>query len=140
MKKNQKEPEDVPVQPQISKAEILKIEKELLRINPDIFKGIDPEKKHNIILTARSVILEKSHSGPLPDSQTLREYNEIIPNGGDRIMTVFEKQAAHRMEMENYVIREQMRQSNLGQIFALIIGIFIKGKDYQRKNLANKNS
>ena len=55
----------------------------------------DNEKK---ILAALSKM--ESHSGPLPDPKTLAYYNEIIPNGGDRIMTLLEKQTSHRMELE----------------------------------------
>lgn len=147
----------------------LSIEKDILESNPHIFEGITPKEKERIIsIVAMSA---KSHRGPLPDSQTLKEYNEIIPNGADRIMTVFEKQSSHRMEVEKQVIGGQVKQSQLGQIFALIIGLFtiscatycivsgfewsgallggggltslviafIRGKNYQQKNLADKH-
>ncbi len=91
----------------------LSIEKDILESNPHIFEGITPKEKERIIsIVAMSA---KSHRGPLPDSQTLKEYNEIIPNGADRIMTVFEKQSSHRMEVEKQVIGGQVKQSQLGQ-------------------------
>lgn len=67
--------------------------------------------------------MHKTHSGPLPDPATLSEYSAIIPNGAERIMQMAEKQLDHRMRMENKVIGGQMMQSNLGQIFAFLIGI-----------------
>lgn len=172
MKKGDEEEKKLSGNTNISKTEISKIEQELLRLDPKIFEGLNPKKRQELIRTTMFISSQKTHSGPLPDSQTLREYNEIIPNGADRIMTVFEQQAAHRMGMENYVIKEQLRQSNLGQIFALTIGIvalicatfciysgyewggsilgaggitglvvaFIKGKDYQQKNLSSKKT
>ena len=149
------------------------IEQELLKTNPKVFDGVKDKKEKEVLLRAiMSVTLQqRTHSGPLPDTQTLEDYNKIIPNGAERIMTVFEKQSYHRMELEKTVIRGQMFQSNMGQIFALVIGLssigcatyiilqghewagsiigvggltslvtaFIKGKDYQQKNLSAKN-
>ena len=146
------------------------IEKELLKTNPKVFDGV--RNRNALLRTVMSVTLQqKTHSGPLPDAQTLEEYNRIIPNGAERIMTVFEKQSDHRMELEKTVVRGQVFQSNVGQIFALVIGLsaigcatyvilqghewagsiigvggitglvtaFIKGKDYQQKNLSTKS-
>lgn len=66
---------------------------------------------------------EESHSGPLPSPRTLKKYDEIIPNGAERIVSVFEKQADHRMTLEKMVIGRQTFQSLLGQIFGFIIAI-----------------
>ncbi|MBZ0242901.1 MAG: DUF2335 domain-containing protein [Bacteroidales bacterium] len=68
-------------------------------------------------------IQHKSHSGPLPDADTLIKYNSIIPNGADRIMKMAENQQAHRIKLESKVIASQSSQSNLGQLFGLIIGL-----------------
>ena len=40
------------------------------------------------------------YQGPLPPPEILKGYNDIVPNGAERILAVFERQAAHRMEME----------------------------------------
>lgn len=40
------------------------------------------------------------HSGPLPPPQQLAQYNETVPNGGERIFKVFEEQSAHRRYLE----------------------------------------
>lgn len=109
---------------QENQIELSTVERELLKHNPKIFEGVSQKEKSKIIKTLVSISLQKSHSGPLPDSQTLEEYNRIIPNGADRIMIVFEKQSEHRMTIEKKVIGGQMFQSNLGQIFALVIGLF----------------
>ena len=148
------------------------IEKELLKTDPKIFEGVSSKDKETLIRKVMSVSLQKTHSGPLPDSQTLQEYNLLIPDGANRIMAVFENQSAHRIEIEKKVIKGQILQSNLGQIFALTIGLFaltcatfciytghewsgaiigtggltslvlafIKGKDYQQKNLSSKKT
>lgn len=69
------------------------------------------------------MIRESSHSGPLPDGDTLIKYDSVIPNGADRIMKMAERQQEHRMDIESKVIAGQVKQSKLGQIFGLIIGI-----------------
>lgn len=101
---------------------ISQIEKEL--DDPKLFKGIPFDKKQQILTRFAVKILRiKQHSGPLPDSETLSEYNSIVPGSADRIITVFEKQADHRMGLEKKVIGRQTFQSGVGQIFAFLIGM-----------------
>lgn len=104
--------------------ELQEIEEDLVSLNPEIFKGV-PDKKKMEILQSFSIvsIQQRSHSGPLPDAETLIKYDSVIPNGADRIMKMAEAQQSHRMSIENKVITSQSSQSKLGQIFGLIIGI-----------------
>lgn len=99
-----------------------KIEKEAIELDPDAFNGVNADKRHKII-KAVAVSVSKTHTGPIPDPETLEGYNLIIPNGADRIMTMAEKQSEHRMKLETKLITGQQNQSNLGQILACIIGI-----------------
>jgi len=101
---------------------LAKVEKRLTEIDPNIFDGIPRQKKQQIIKSL-VVTMHRTHVGPLPDPETLSEYSAIIPNGAERIMQMAEKQLDHRMKMENKVVRGQMLQSNIGQIFAFLIGI-----------------
>jgi len=64
-----------------------------------------------------------SWQGPLPPSAELERYNQIVAGGAERLIAMAEKQAEHRMQLENHVAREQMKQSGRGQIFALVIGL-----------------
>ena len=106
------------------KAEIIELEQELLSVNPRIFDGIKKEKKEELLRSfSVTLIQEKSHSGPLPDAETLIQYDSVIPNGADRIMAMAEKQQDHRINIETKVIISQNKQSGLGQIFGLFIGI-----------------
>jgi len=98
------------------------IEEQLSALDPEIFEGI-PEQKRDRIVRSLAITLRRTHVGPLPDPETLKEYAAMIPEGADRIMKMAEKQLHHRMEMENRVIRGQMLQSNIGQIFAFLIGL-----------------
>lgn len=103
---------------------LLELERELKTINPRVFQGIKEQQKNDILRSLSiTMIRESSHSGPLPDGDTLIKYNSVIPNGADRIMKMAERQQEHRMDIESKVIAGQVKQSKLGQIFGLIIGI-----------------
>ena len=45
-------------------------------------------------------IIANIHSGPLPSPQDLVMYNQIIPDGANRIMCMAEKEQEVRMELE----------------------------------------
>lgn len=101
------------------------IEQDLITLNPQIFQGINPKKKEEILRSISfTLIQERTHSGPLPDADTLISYNSVIPDGADRIMRMAENQQQHRMAIEKIAISSQSRQSIVGQWFGLIIGIF----------------
>jgi len=79
-------------------------------------------------------------SGPLPHPDLLAKFNEIIPDGAERIMAMAERQSAHREKQENRVIdgnvRSQTRGSYFGFILSLVAilgGLFLL---YQGKNIA----
>ncbi len=121
--------EDNPEQPEPAKevAKLQKIEDVIEEITPEIFTGLSAQKKQDIIRTVQTLTVisrSKTHIGPLPDGETLREYNELIPNGADRVMVMAERQSEHRMTMEKTVIEGQTKQSSRGQSYALIIGLF----------------
>ena len=64
--------------------------------------------------------------GPIPPPDMLKQYDKIIPNGADRILTMAEKQGAHRIEMEKIIIHDAEKRANSGQIisaFVMIISI-----------------
>jgi len=102
--------------------ELKELEQELQSINPEVFQGVPIQKKLEI-LQGISVVSIRSHSGPLPDAETLIKYDSIIPDGANRIMTMAEKQQNHRIDIESNVVKSNNGQSKLGQIFGLIIGI-----------------
>lgn len=56
----------------------------------------------------------------MPDIETLEGYSRLIPNGAERLISLIEKQTAHRIEMEKTVIPQQVKESSRGQIFGFI--------------------
>lgn len=94
-------------------------------ISPEISNAIKslPKDKQNVIVNALS-LTHQSHSGPLPDSETIRVYSEVIPNGGDRLMSTVEKQLQHRIELENKGLTRSFNQSSTGQWMGFLIAMF----------------
>lgn len=94
-------------------------------IAPEALNKIPEDKKE---LLAGLVIEKTTHirsvrSAPLPEPSELAVYNQIIPNGADRIMKMAEAQTAHRIEIEKTVIYSQKNQAFRGQVFGLIVGL-----------------
>jgi hypothetical protein len=100
---------------------------ELLRLNgkdrAQVFKAFNklpPAATTGDMMTS---VQMTSWQGPLPPAAELERYNHIVPGGAERLFAMVEKQAEHRMQLENHVAREQVKQSGRGQVFALVIGV-----------------
>jgi uncharacterized membrane protein len=96
-----------------------KIQKFLLTLPED-----ERKKTYQELISVKFTQFSSIFSGPLPPPEILKGYNEIIPNGADRIVTMAEKQSDHRMELEKTAIKEQLKQSGRGQKYGLFIGVF----------------
>ena len=59
--------------------------------------------------------------GPIPPPELLEQYDRIIPNGADRILTMAEQQQAHRQSIERTVVESGARRANLGLILGFIL-------------------
>ncbi len=66
-----------------------------------------------------------SFQGPIPPPELLREYNDIVPDGADRIMKMAESQSQHRIELESIVIKGDDRRANWGLGTGFTIGVVI---------------
>lgn len=77
-----------------------------------------------------SAIQTEITSGPLPHPTLLRGYDEIIPNGAERIMKMAETEQANRLSRQEQSLKSNIKSRNRGQIMAftlalLILGIFV---------------
>ena len=91
----------------------------------EIIQYVPEEKKEEAlrIITARTIKTASTFSGPLPPPSILGDYNEILADGAERIMKMAENQSSHRIDLEKYAIKEELRQSKNGQIFGFILAI-----------------
>jgi uncharacterized membrane protein len=63
-------------------------------------------------------IVSTSWVGPLPPRAVLREFDELVPNGAERIFSQFEAEAAHRRDCEDKQVRFSIRDAHIGQFLA----------------------
>jgi len=83
--------------------------------------NINDKVKQDEILTYQTMLT--TFQGPLPHPDILKGYNEVVPNGAERIFALAEKQTEHRMSLERKVIDEEIRLSLRGQNFGFILGL-----------------
>lgn len=76
-----------------------------------------PTRSNSISTVTQSV----SFSGPLPPPGLLAQYNEVIPNGAERLMVMAEKQSAHRESLEAKVVAGNVASQARGSHYAFII-------------------
>jgi len=86
--------------------------------------------KGNNVSTIKSNIIAQSFEGPIPHPEILAVYNQIIPDGADRILKLAESETAHRQAMEKKAVNAEIEglknealDTRRGQIFGLIIGV-----------------
>jgi len=70
-----------------------------------------PVERTGIIVQSSS---QQFFLSPLPPPEFLAKYNEIIPNGAERIFKLTEQQQKHRHYLEKSVIDSDIRRSDLG--------------------------
>ena len=60
---------------------------------------------------------------PLPISAEFQGYENAVPGAGDRILTMFEKQVEHRMELDKEAVQQRSMAMVIGAvtIWALIL-------------------
>jgi uncharacterized membrane protein len=85
-----------------------------------------PPKVDNVVIPpATNRVTEQTmvayHEGPLPHPSLLARYDEVIPNGADRIMKMAEEQAKHRQYLEKKVINSDITRSYSGLVAAFFL-------------------
>jgi len=92
---------------------------------PDLIKdlldksSIPVSEKKDIALRIASYF-----KAPLPSSEVLLEYADAVEDGAERIFYRYEMQMQHRMNLEDYLVKEEMRLISRGQLFAFILSVF----------------
>ncbi len=99
----------------------------------------EPAKQQAPVVSSKSIEVT-AWKGPIPPPAILEEYEAALPGAADRIISMAEKQAAHRMALEALVIGGDSQRSRLGIIFGFIITLAALGGAvfliYNDKNVA----
>jgi len=53
----------------------------------------------------------------------MERYVKIIPDGGERIMKMAERQLEHRISVEQRIVSSNSSDSRIGQIFAFLLAL-----------------
>lgn len=64
--------------------------------------SISQHEKHKIVTS-------QQWTGPLPPPSALDQFNQIIPNGAERIMRMVEQEQAHRIKHEESSLQASVR-------------------------------
>src|SRR5690242_17991944 len=64
---------------------------------------------------------------PFPPASWFEAYNEVIPNGADRMFTLFEDQARTRMRLEVLLLERDSRRADLGVLAGLVVALAVLG-------------
>ena len=89
----------------------------------DILEQLPEQERKKVIMLLMRVSKSMSYKGPVPHPDIVKGYNEVIPNGGERILAMSEKQSNHRIDLEKFAITEQLKQSRNGQLLGFIIAV-----------------
>lgn len=77
------------------------------------------------------VSISEQFTGPLPHPVILERYEQTLSGAADRIMSMAENQAKHRRELEDRVVKSNVRNEIMGILVTFIITMFcISGSIY----------
>ena len=78
-----------------------------------------------------SRVVTANWSGPLPPPAALEQFNQIIPNGAERIMAMVEHEQAHRIAMEQKALHADVWDALGGKLLgALMTLVAVAGAVY----------
>lgn len=86
-------------------------------------QGTTPPRK----TTRREVISfsTTAYSGPVPLPEIIREWEDLLPGSADRLLTMAERQAEHRMSLEKTVIQGDSQRANWGLGLAFVVTLVL---------------
>lgn len=85
----------------------------------------NPQNQKRLARQQMSMTQSFSFSGPLPPPQLLKQYNDVVPNGAERLMQMAERQQGHRHDLENVVINGNVKAEARGQWMGLLISVVV---------------
>ncbi len=87
-------------------------------------------RDHNLLMaqqgqpqqpSQRITQVHQQWTGPLPPPEALARFNEIVPDGANRIMVMAEAEQRHRMEYESRGLVATTSEAKRGQILGTIL-------------------
>lgn len=72
-------------------------------------------------------LIRTVRSGPLPDPEDLAHYDRVLPGAADRIVSMAERQAGHRQQLEQIAVRADLRLATMGMVLGYIAFVTAMG-------------
>jgi len=94
------------------------VRQQLSTIDPK-FKNLTDTKVEQILQVAS--VIQTYRSGPLPDPEDLRQYENILPGSSERFFTQWESQTKERQSNDRIFLRRAFNQSGVGLWVALAV-------------------
>lgn len=89
-----------------------------------VIKSLPKEKQEVLVAEIMRI---QSLSGPIPPPEIMQGYENILKGSADRILSMAENQATHRMEIEKSVVKRSLNQKTFGLIMGSVIALVILG-------------
>ncbi len=89
----------------------------------DALRDIPEEKKKELLTVFKQYDIRRSFAGPIPPPEILQGYDKCIKNGAERVLKMAENQSAHRLQLEDHAVKEQLKQSRRGQDYGFAMGV-----------------
>lgn len=80
---------------------------------------IQPGRENEAARVVQSMLVQQSHSGPLPPAREFRIYESVLPGAADRIIAMAEREQVHRQGLETKVVGEDLSIKRSGQLLSL---------------------
>ena len=85
-----------------------------------------PEIQHKVL--GQSIQRISAYGGPLPQPSDLRSYDKIVPGAAERIISMAERQATHRQDLERTVVKGDSKRAFCGLFVGAIVAVcFLAG-------------
>ncbi len=83
---------------------------------------MSPEERHKAEILHAAVEISR-FSGPLPHPEDLAKYEQVLPGSADRIISMAERQADHRRNLERTVILSNVTLQQWGLACAFVLAM-----------------
>lgn len=83
-------------------------------IRGELVDSVPRNKVDGLSERISQMVVSEYHSGPLPHPRHLAQYNQLIPNGADRVMKMAESALAHSQSVQEKLVDSEVRDRDTG--------------------------
>ena len=80
-----------------------------------------PQRQQSSQVQPQQVSVHQQWTGPLPSPESLEKFNQVIPNGAERVVAMAEKEQSHRIEYEKLGLSASVKEARIGQFIGALI-------------------